>query len=364
MAPNLRRAACGAALLACLAAPAAAAKSRRVENTPTNALATEVLNRLISTPLGRTLPPLPWDFYLIDDYEISASSDGAGRIFVSTGMAAWYLGQSRGIWAAVLGHEIGHALLHHSASWPAFQAELAAPVAPPGGHADRALFGYSSAARFNVGSAQQREYAADYIALMLMAAAGYHPDYALRLDRWMVGSQGDTAPALGFLAAHPPWHNREEQARKNESMALALFDSRWPDAARSPGGLPPPDGKLGPITVAESADKRQLDIRVPLTIEKATGVGLRVAVAFLAGRTRVGSKLAAFRAPDGSLALNFSFGGQASSSMEKRREVTFRLPLAALATTKPKLRMAVFFVAGDIVLDVAYVPVEIRFPRS
>ncbi|HEV2176297.1 MAG TPA: M48 family metallopeptidase [Terriglobia bacterium] len=355
-------AACAAALLVCLAAVAAVAAKSRVQNTPTNALAAQVLNSLIATPLGRTLPALPWDFYLIDDYEISASSDGAGRIFVSTGMAAWYLGQSRGIWAAVLGHEIGHALLHHPASWPAFQSELAA-LAPraPGDRAARPLLGHSGAARFNVRSAQQREYAADYIALMLMAEAGYHPDYALRLDRWMVGSQGDTAPLVGFLAAHPPWHDREEQAQKSKDMALAIFNSRWPHAAQSPGGLAPPDGKLGSITVGESVDQRELTIHVPVTVRKATGVDLRVAVAFLAGRTRVPSKLPEFRAPDGSLALNFSFDGQASREMA--REVTFSLPLAALATTERKLRMVVFFVAGDIVLDVAYVPVAIKFPE-
>jgi len=348
-----------AALLGAL--PAVGEKSR-VTNTPTNDLAEQVLSSLRSTPLGKTLPPLPWEFFLIDDDRIEASSDGAGKIFVTTGMNQWYLGKVRGIWAAVLGHEMGHALVLNPAYWSGFQAELEKAEQQAVGGREAPRITKSLLARsgkdgvFDVRNPKQREYAADTIAMMLMAEAGYHPEYALRLDRWFSGSLFDTPRLAEFFAAHPRWQEREERARKDYDVALAVFNSRWPDAAKSPGGIAPPIGKLGPVTAEQSPDRAELLINVPFSASKAEGARMRVVAVFVAGRVLVQSNDARFRAPDGSLELNESFPGAASLS----REVSFRLPLAALNTSQQKLRLCVFLTAGDQVLAVGYVAVELH----
>ncbi len=356
---------CCEIVAAAVAPVARGADESRITNTPTNELAEQVLHGLLSTPLGKTMPLVRWEFFLIDDNRISASSDGTGRIFVTAGMSRWYLGKVRGVWAAVLGHEIGHALILNPAYWPSFQAELdkmtqvAASQAPQA--ASKPLLAFSDKGGvFNMRNAKQREYAADHIAMMLMAEAGYHPEYALTLDRWFSGSMFDTSRSFAFLANHPTWQNRSERAQRSYELALAVFNSRWPDAAQSPGGIAPPVGKLGSVTVDQSPDARELLIRVPFSASKAEGVVMRVVAVFVAGRALVLSRDPRFRSPDGPLELNESFPGAASLS----REVSFRFPVAALDTREVKLRMAVFLTAGEQVLAVRYLPVEVSLPKN
>jgi hypothetical protein len=345
--------------------PAAGERSR-ITKTPTNDLAEQVLRDLLSSPLGKTMPPLGWEFFLIDDNHIEASSDGAGKIFVTAGMNRWYLGKVRGMWAAVLAHEIGHALLLNPAYWPGFQAELekADQQAAGGRDAQRAtkpLLAWSAKdGVFNLRNPKQREYAADYIAMMLMAEAGFHPEYALTLDRWFRGSLFDTPRPAELLATHPRWQEREEHSRKDYDVALAIFNSRWPDAAKSPGGIAPPIGKLGTISVQHSPDHAELLINVTFSASKAEGAPMRVAAVFVAGQALVQTKDPRFRAPDSSLELNESFPGAASLA----REVSFRLPVGALDTSQRKLRLVVFLTAGDQVLDVHYMPVEVSLLKN
>ncbi len=356
---------CGVAAAFLASLPVAGAESR-IRGTPTNELAERVLRDLLVTSLGKTLPPLPWELFLMDDNRIGASSDGAGNIFVTAGMTRWYLGKVRGVWAAVLAHEIGHALILHPACWPGFQTELQKAKQQAGGGRDsqsdtEPLLAWSSKdGAFDIRHPKQREYAADYIAMVLMAEAGYHPEYALMLDRWFSGSLFDPRSLAGLFATHPRWHDREEHARQSYDMALAIFNSRWPDAARSPGGIAPPVGKLGSVTAQESTDHRELVIKVPVNVARAEGAQLRVAGVLLAGRVFVQAKDPQFRAPDGSLELNESFPGSANVS----REVSFQLPLVAMDTSQRKLRLVVFLTAGDLVLDVRYLPIEMRFPAG
>ncbi len=357
------RALLGCCVAAALLAPLlAAGEQTRIKGTPTNDLVERVLRDLLATPLGKTLPPLRWEFFLIDDYHIGASSDGTGKIFVTAGMTRWYLGKVRGMWAAVLAHEIGHGLILHPAYWPGFQAELEkAKQQVSGGHAAQAtteplLAATTKDGVFDVRNPKQREYAADYIAMMLMAEAGYHPEYALTLERWFSRSFYDTPRLTSLFATHPRWQDREERARQSYDVALSIFDSRWPDAAQSPGGIAPPVGKLGTISTRQGREDQELFIDVPFSVSKAEGALLRVAAVFLAGRVFVQSTDPQFRAPDGSLELNESFPGSASLA----REVAFRLPVAAMATSQRKLRLVVFLTAGDQVLDVAQVSVNVK----
>jgi hypothetical protein len=366
---SLRLAAPGALLgyfiaAALLAALPAAGKKSRIKNTPTNDIAEQVLRDLVSTPLGKTMPSVRWEFFLIDDNRIQASSDGAGRIFVTTGLDRWYLGKVRGMWAAVLGHEVGHALILNPAFWSGFQAELEKAEQQAAGSRDpqrvtQPLLAWTAeGGMFDVSNRKQREYAADYIAIMLMAEAGYHPEYALTLDQWFSGSLFDTPTE--FLAAHPRWQKREEHARKGYDVALEIFTSRWPDALKSPGGIAPPVGKLGPITTQQSLGRAELLINVQFSASKAQGAPMRVVAVFVAGRALVQSKDARFRAPGGELELNESFPGAASLS----RDVSFQLPLAALDTTQSKLRMVVFLNAGEQVLDVRVMPIEVSLLKN
>src|SRR5207249_11754828 len=94
----------------------------------------------------------------------------------------------------------------------------------------------------------------------------------------------------------------------------AIFDSRWPDPARSPGGPPPPLGNIGPVTARLTADERSLALRVPVSVRNAADKPVRVEVVFFEkggfdkggldkGRP-VKTSVPEYRSADGSLVLN------------------------------------------------------------
>jgi Peptidase family M48 len=274
----------------------------------------------------------------------------------------FFLGRARGVWAAVLGHEMGHALILHPDSWAGFENELRRECDQAQAECARAwdgrpLLGFSSSdGVFNANHAKSREYAADYIAMMLMAAAGYNPEYVLTLDRWMIGSVADPPRLTEFLDSHPRWKEREVRTRQEIAPARAIFNQRWPDAAKSPGGIAVGRGQLGRVQASFNTGRTELTIQAPITVRQAAGVEVRVVCVFLGSKTMVESSVPEFRAPDGALELNTSFPGSASDS----RVVTFHLPLSAMANPQPRLRMLVFLMAGDMVLDRAYLPIHLQ----
>ncbi|HLW79197.1 MAG TPA: M48 family metalloprotease, partial [Terriglobia bacterium] len=104
---------------------APAAHPALIVGTPANRMAEDVLRTLLSTPMGQAAPPCPWSVVLVQSARVNAYIDGKGQITVTGGMAAAF-GNERGLWAAVLGHEIGHFVIHRQleAYLPRFQAAL------------------------------------------------------------------------------------------------------------------------------------------------------------------------------------------------------------------------------------------------
>jgi hypothetical protein len=80
---------------------------------------------------------------------------------------------------------------------------------------------------------------ADRVGLLMMAQAGYHPDFALALYGYLERRLGDRLRIGELFSDHPRWRSREERDLRARGAALAIFHSRWQDAAQSPGGLPP-----------------------------------------------------------------------------------------------------------------------------
>src|SRR2546422_9967644 len=105
--------------------PGLARTHPRIVGTQANRTAEEVLRSLVSTPLGRAAPPNPWQVILIEDRRVNAYANGAGWLTVTSGLAV-LLGNDRGAWAAVLGHEIGHFVISArlTAYLPGFQKVL------------------------------------------------------------------------------------------------------------------------------------------------------------------------------------------------------------------------------------------------
>lgn len=219
-----------------LAVSAALAGSPQViVGTPANQIAGEVFHHLLSTPLGNCAAR-PYDVKIIEERHPNAYIAGNGELVVTTGLAE-ILGNSRGAWAAVLAHEIGHLVIAPGTQkyLPRFQAALenAYFQNPAASRDDQS----NSALRIiSTSRAKQRELEADHVGIMMMAEAGYHPDFAIALYRQLQDLLGD---GPRFMADHPRWSEREARLMKARGVAVAIFESRWPNAAQSEGGIPP-----------------------------------------------------------------------------------------------------------------------------
>lgn len=75
--------------------------------TKEDIVAQNVFRRLITTSVSQDAPPMPYKVTVIDTQMINAFATPGGQVYVAEGMAQ-LLGEEEGLWAAVLGHEIGH----------------------------------------------------------------------------------------------------------------------------------------------------------------------------------------------------------------------------------------------------------------
>ena len=162
-----------------------------------------------------------WEYNLVQDNAINAWCMPGGKIVFYTGILP--VAQNETAIAAVMGHEVAHALANHGQ-----QRMSAGLVQQLGGVAGNVLIqDEQKAALFNqaygVGSnvfgmlpfSRSHETEADRIGLYLMAIAGYNPDEAAQLWVRMGQASGGQAPPE-FLSTHP-----SNQTRINNLKQLA-----------------------------------------------------------------------------------------------------------------------------------------------
>ena len=133
-----------------------------------------------------------WEVNVVRDPQVNAFCLPAGRIFVFTGLFG-VVGKSDDELAAVLAHEMAHALAHHGSERVAREQE--------GGTMFR---------RLSYDRMQESE--ADHIGVFVMTFAGYDPDQAVTLWEKMQRSHGGTPPE--FLSDHPSDEHRAKALRE------------------------------------------------------------------------------------------------------------------------------------------------------
>jgi Peptidase family M48 len=342
------------------AACAGWARPRKINGTLDNRVADEVLSNLLASPLGKTMPRLHYRVVLLSKLTPNALSQRNGTVYITAGLLPIFQGD-RGVWAAVIGHELGHVLLAHPRDLPRFQGTLREA------YADARAKGYDHGparwpgVRLGDGLAtpkasKQLEYQADFIGLMLMAEAGYQPGYAVILEKRLLFGLGSEPKLITVFSHHPRLESREERTLKFSYIAMDIFRSRWPDAAKSPGGNLPPYGTIGGWTFEQTDGGRQLVFRVPFQVHRSAGMKIRVAAFFLDGDLRVRAAEPKYRAADGSLVLNDFLPGAENGASQ----VTLQVPARDLITRHRRLLAVVFLMAGRRPLDIATRHVDVN----
>jgi predicted Zn-dependent protease len=179
-------------------------------------------------------PNWPWEVNVLTSKDINAWAMPGGKMAVYTGLIE-RLNATDDELAAVMGHEIAHALREHARERIARQmgTQTASAIGSialeifTGVRLDPELVGTVGQAVFVLPNSRENEQEADIIGVELMARAGYDPRAALSLWQKMgqIAGGGGTPE---FLSTHPSGETRlrELQAYVDKVMPLYLAAKR------------------------------------------------------------------------------------------------------------------------------------------
>jgi predicted Zn-dependent protease len=187
-----------------------------------------------------------WEVTVIkDDKTMNAFALPGGKIAVYTGI--FPVAKTEAGLAAVLGHEVTHALARHGAERMS-QGQLTNVTLQVLGTAagtagGNAKLGQAAMAALGAGVqvgvllpfSRKHESEADYVGILLAADAGYDPREAIALWERMGQMSGGGAPSE-FISTHPSHETRITQLKKWMPEAMAIYQTKPP----IPAALLPP----------------------------------------------------------------------------------------------------------------------------
>lgn len=171
-----------------------------------------------------------WEYNLVDDKTVNAWCMPGGKIVVYTGLLP--ISQNEAALAAVMGHEVSHALLQHgnqrmSQQVLAAVGQVALAVAiankPEQTRNDfMTAYGIGATVGVILPFSRKHELEADHYGLIWTAMAGYNPQEAINLwERMEKASNGQKPPE--FLSTHPSEGRRIDQLQKFMPEALKRY---------------------------------------------------------------------------------------------------------------------------------------------
>jgi predicted Zn-dependent protease len=171
-------------------------------------------------------PQWKWEVNVQTADEVNAYCMPGGKMMVYTGLIE-KLNATDAELAAVLGHEIAHALREHSreriSRAYAQQLALAGVAAVTGaGDTTMAIASQVTQVTFGLPHSREQEAEGDRIGLELMARAGYDPNAAVSLWRKM-SKLGGRGPE--FLSTHPSGESRIRDLETNIPRVMPLYQA-------------------------------------------------------------------------------------------------------------------------------------------
>ena len=176
-------------------------------------------------------PDFQWRHHLVDNpRQANAFVLPGGKVFVYSGLFRYAANEAE--LAAVVGHEVAHALRSHGVKGAARRQKAGligallqvgmgvAGVNPQTAQQVNQVYGQGATLGYIRPYSRQNETEADSIGLMLMAKAGYDPRAALTF--WAkFGRQGQRVPE--YLSTHPAPASRIANIRRLMPQALAIY---------------------------------------------------------------------------------------------------------------------------------------------
>src|SRR5262245_7153885 len=206
-------------------------KSKVSSNPQYNDQVTRV-GRRIAEATGRT--DYQWEFKVVDENQANAFCLPGGKVVVYTGILP-ITRDDAGL-AAVLGHEVAHAIARHGGERVSqgllVQTGLAATQValanndPLVVQSVTSLLGAGAAVGLMLPWSRAQESEADHLGLVYMAKAGYHPSAARDLWVRMAQAERNQGRPPQFLSTHPSSETRIKQIEGWIPEALQYYQPR------------------------------------------------------------------------------------------------------------------------------------------
>ena len=217
---------------------------REVE--PVKRVAARIIEAAKRSKYAEMAQQFQWEVIVIkDDKTMNAFALPGGKIAVYTGI--FPVARTEAGLAAVLGHEVVHALARHGAERMSqgqlTNAALQVAGAAVGAAGDRGMISQAAMAALGAGAqvgvllpfSRKHESEADYIGILLAADAGYDPRESVSLWERMGQLSRGGGPSE-FLSTHPSHETRIIQLKKWMPETMAVFQTKPP----VPAALLPP----------------------------------------------------------------------------------------------------------------------------
>jgi predicted Zn-dependent protease len=178
-------------------------------------------------------PDYKWEFVVIEDKSVNAFALPGGKVAFNTGIMP--VCQDEAGIAAVMGHEVAHALARHGSERMSQQQALSiggvALMAAISGTSPMVKEGVSQA--YGLGAqvgvllpySRKHELEADKIGMILMAKAGYDPRQAVSFWERMLATKEGSAPPQ-FLSTHPSDQKRVEELKGFLPEAMKYYKGK------------------------------------------------------------------------------------------------------------------------------------------
>ena len=189
-----------------------------------------IANRLIvqTGAFRKDAPGWQWEVHVITSSQLNAWCMPGGKMAVYTALIQ-KLQLTDDELAAIMGHEIAHALREHGRERVSQQmaTQLAVGVASAAlglGSGGSQLAGMVANVTFTLPNSRLHEQEADRIGVELAARAGYDPRAAVAVWEKMTKAEGGGAPPQ-FLSTHPSAENRIKDLEVYAGKVMPLYEA-------------------------------------------------------------------------------------------------------------------------------------------